>query len=183
VNIFISLFIIFLFFNYFIPTFGNKVNLTEFTDNSKRFNFSYPYDWKIQYQNNNDTFFYPLNTTKYNNTFIEIERDPLFNLSLKDHVFRDLNYYIGKYLIGDFISFRITNIDSNLTINKSPAYKTEYHVIMNDKFQSPVTILEYYTTDKNDSLYKLKFSEDGYINDLLNENTRTFIIDSFASNH
>jgi hypothetical protein len=181
-NIFISLSIIFLFFNYFITAFGNEVNLSEFTDSSQRFNFSYPDDWKIQYQNNNDIFFYPLNTTKYNNTFIEIERDPLFNLSLKDHVFRDLNYYISKYLIGDFMSFRITNIDSNFTINKSPAYKTEYHVIMNDKFQSPVTIFEYYTTDKKDSLYKLKFSEDGYINDLLNENTRTFIIDSFSSN-
>ena len=67
-NIFISLPIILLFLNYFITAFGNEVNLTKFADSLQRFNFSYPLDWKIQYENNDDLFFFPLNTTKYNNT-------------------------------------------------------------------------------------------------------------------
>jgi hypothetical protein len=95
-NIFVSLSIMFFLFNSFVVTFGNEINLIKFADPSYKFNFSYPYEWKIQYQNNNDIFFFPANITKYNNTFVEIERDLLYNLSLKDHVFRDLNYYISK---------------------------------------------------------------------------------------
>jgi hypothetical protein len=181
-NIFVSLSIMFFLFNSFVVTFGNEINLIKFADPSYKFNFSYPDEWKIQYQNNNDIFFFPANITKYNNTFVEIGRDLLYNLSLKDHVFRDLNYYISKYLIGDFVSFRINNIESNLTINKSPAYKIEYHVIMNDKFKSPVTLVEFYTTDKKDSLYKLKFKEDGYNTNLANENSTKLIINSFSFN-
>ena len=176
---FIIFSIIFLLFNYFIIAFGNEINLSKFIDPSHRFNFFYPSDWKKQYQNNNEILFFPSNTTKYNNTFIEIKGSLLYNMSLKDHVFRDLNHYISKYIVGDFLSFRINNIESNLTIDKSPTYKTEYRVIINDKFQSPVSIIQYYTTNGN-FLYKLKFSEDGYATDLLNKNITKRIIDSFS---
>jgi hypothetical protein len=179
-NNYFYLFIIFLFFNSFMIASGNKSDLINFTDSLHRFNFSYPYDWKIEYQDTNDIFYFPSNTTKYNNTFIEIKSDLLYNLSLKDHVFRNLNHYIGKYLIGDYISFNIKNIESNLTINELPLYKLEYSVIANDKYQSPVNIVEYYTTDKKDLLYKLKFSEDGYTTNLLNENITKFIVQSFS---
>lgn len=188
-NNFIIISLILLLSSCFFIAYGNGFNMTKFSDPFQRLNFSYPSNLNIQYEqniNNNSNssiLYFPVNNSKYNTTFIEIQGTPLYNLSLKDHVFKDINSYISKYLRGDFISFRINNIDSNLSIDKSPAYKTEYRVILNDTFQNPVIISNYYTTDKErDIFYKLKFSEGGYSSNLFNDNTTKGIIGSFTLN-
>ena len=188
-NNFIIIFIILLLSSCFFIAYGNGFNMTKFSDPFQRLNFSYPSNLNIQYEqniNNNSNssiLYFPVNNSKYNTTFIEIQGTPLYNLSLKDHVFRDINSYISKYLRGDFISFRINNIESNLSIDKSPAYKTEYRVILNDELQNPVIISNYYTTDKERSIfYKLKFSEGGYSSNLFNDNITKHIIGSFTLN-
>lgn len=143
------------------------------------FSLSYPSDWKIKNVNNNSTILLPIEEEKYNNnTYIQIKTTPLYNLSLQYHVFRSLNEYIEKYDIGGFREFNIINLISNITIAGLPAYKLEYNVIMEDRYQSPVTIMEYFTTH-NGALFNIKMSEDGNVISSLKKQAIESIIKSF----
>jgi hypothetical protein len=159
------------------PVEGQK-EVTEFDDPLGRYNLTYPSDWKLHYDNNYDIILLPIdNNSKDSYTYFQIRSTLPYNISLKDHVFRNINYYIDRYAIGDFILFSINNLIDNITIDELPAYKLEYDVIMNDKFQTPVSILEYFIV-RNDDLFKIKFSQGGYGINSLNKNILDSIIRS-----
>ena len=149
-----------LLFNYTNSVFCEQESIL--IDPMERFNLTYPLNWKMKYENNHNILLIPPSDTSYNNTYFKISRILQYNHSLNDHVFRHINNYISKYLLGDFISFRINNIDSNFSIFRFPAYKLEFDVVMNDNFQSPVSFIEYFTIYDN-QLFKFRFSQDGQI--------------------
>jgi hypothetical protein len=157
---------------------GQK-GVSKFDDPLGRYNLTYPSDWKLHYDNDYDIRLLPINSTsKDSYTYFQINATRSDNSSLKDHVFRNINDYIDGYAIGDFILlFSINNLTDNITIDNLPAYKLEYNVIMNDKFQTPVSILEYFLAHDH-TLFEIKFSRGGYGIDSLNKNIIDSIIQS-----
>jgi hypothetical protein len=152
--------------------------ISSYDDPIGRYNFEYPLDWKLYYDNNNNVILLPVdNKSKDNYTSFQIRTMNSYNVSLQAHVFRNIHYYIDKYAIGDFLLFTIHNFTDNAIIDEIPAYKLEYNVIMNDKFQTPVSILEYFVV-YNNNLFKIQFSQGGFGINSLNKNVIDSIIRS-----
>jgi hypothetical protein len=153
--------------------------ISRYNDPIGRYNFVYPSDWKLYYDNNNDVILLlPMdNQSKGNYTSFQIRTMISYNVSLQAHVFRNINYYIDKYAIGDFILFSLGNLTDNVVIDGVPAYKLEYNVRMNDKFQSPVSILEYFVV-YNNNLFKIQFTQGGFGINSINRNMIDSIIQS-----
>lgn len=148
---------------------GQK-QVAEFDDFIGRYNLTYPSDWKLNYNNNYDLTLIPMdNRSIDSNTFFQIRAMPQYNMSLEKHVLRNINSYMDKYATGDFVLFSISNLSDNETIDGIPAYVLEYNAIMNDNFQTPISILEYIVVH-NDNLFKIKFSQGGYGINSLNKN-------------
>lgn len=152
--------------------------IARYDDPIGRYNFAYPSDWKLYYDNNYDVKLLPMdNKSKDNYTSFQIRTMISYNLSLQAQVFRNINYYVDRYAIGDFLLFSIRNLTDNTIIDEIPAYKLEYHVIMNDKFQTPVSVLEYFVVHNN-NLFKIQFSQGGYGISSLNKNAIGSIMQS-----
>ena len=171
--LFLSMLILFTF-----PTGIDGVSkVSKLEDAFGRYQLIYPSYWEVLRGDNYDLTFYPVNKTAYENTYFQIKSESLHDISLEQHVFREINHYISKSIIGDFLSFRLTNLVSNLTLDNLPAYMLEYDVIMNDEYQSPVSVSEYFIVNDNE-LFKLISSNDGYAPEPAIRNATDFIIKS-----
>ena len=102
---------------------------------------------------------------------------PHYNISLEKHVLRNINSYMDRYATGEFVLFSIGNLSDSVILDGFPAYLLEYTATMNDKFQTPITVLEYFIIHNN-NLFKIKFNQEGYGINSLNKNAVDSIMSS-----
>lgn len=140
-------------------------NWTKYVDSAYGMKIKYPPDWNIKQVNRktNTVIFSPpfdVDSVKYPSKF-EVTVKNSYNHTLSDYIFRNINYYILKYLLGDFKYLYIDDLNANTTIADLPAYKLVYHAILNDNYSSPIGAIEFFTKSGN-TIYEFKLLEEGY---------------------